>query len=208
MSLKVSSPDVSTVVFDLGNVVLGFDHWIVCRRLSEKYGIAADTVFECIFTRGLENAFDRGRLSPEAFTQECSNALGVQLNADFKAIWSDIFWENPEVIDIIRKLKSSVRLILLSNTNTWHIEHVRKRYSVLDLFDALVLSFEVGQTKPHPSVFDRAIKLSQEPQNPSRTAFIDDKQEYAQAARKLGLRDIHFVGADQLQQELRNFLLL
>ncbi len=197
------------MVFDLGNVVLGFDHWIICRRLSEIYGIAADRVFECIFTRGLEGAFDKGQLSPEAFTQECSKALGVELNVDgFKAIWSDIFWENTDVIEIIRKLRSSARLILLSNTNTWHIEHVRKQYSVLDLFDALVLSFEIGETKPHQSIFQRAIELTREPGNPSRTAFIDDKQEYAQAARKFGLRDIHFVGADQLQQQLHNFSLL
>lgn len=200
---------MSTVVFDLGNVVLGFDHLIICRKLSELYGITVDEVFECIFKRGLEKAFDEGRLSPQEFTAECSKALGVKLSAPaFKEIWSDMFWENQDVLDIVRELRPSARLLLLSNTNVWHVEYVTKHFSVLDLFDALILSFQLGHTKPHPAMFERTIELSSEPAHPSQTVFIDDKQEYTRAASELGLRGIHFTGAQHLRRELEDLSLL
>jgi FMN phosphatase YigB (HAD superfamily) len=196
-------PKISTVMVDLGNVVLYFDHGIICRKLGRRYGIDDQMVFQKMFASGIERQFDEGRLSPELFTEKCSQALGVPLDiAEFKGIWSDIFLENAPVTALLRELRQNSRTLLLSNTNIWHMEHVRKRFQVLDLFDELVLSYQVGYVKPHSEFFERALEMSREPGDPSRSVFIDDIEDNIMAAKQMGLCGIHYTGFDKLRQEL------
>ena len=194
---------ISTVIVDLGNVVLFFDHGAICRKLSVRYGIDDQVVFQEIFQSDIERQFDDGRLSPELFTQKCSKALGVSLDTvEFKSIWCDIFTENKPVIELVKELRRNSRTLLLSNTNVWHIEHIRKRFSVLDLFDELVLSFQVGYSKPHRNIFERAIELSLEPWEPSRSVFIDDIDSHIRAGMQMGLCGIHYTSTVQLKHQL------
>jgi glucose-1-phosphatase len=200
---------ISTVMVDLGNVVLYFDHGIICRKLARRYGLDDQVVYQKIFQSGIESEFDEGRLSPELFTRRCSQALGVSLeSAEFKNIWSDIFSENPPVIALLRELRKNTRTLLLSNTNTWHIELVREKFPVLDLFDALVLSYQVGYVKPHRKFFERALELSREPGDPSHSVFIDDIDDNIKAGRQKGLKGIHYTGFDELKQQLEKIGLL
>lgn len=198
-----SNTMISTVIVDLGNVVLFFDHRIICRKLSALYGIDDQLVFREIFENDIERQFDEGRLSPELFTQKCSEVVGVPLDyVEFKSIWCDIFTVNAPVIELIKEIKENSRLILLSNTNVWHIEHIRKRFSVLDLFDELVLSFQVGYSKPHKKIFERAIEVSLEPSEPSRSVFIDDIDVNVKAGMQMGLLGIHYTNIVQLKHQL------
>jgi FMN phosphatase YigB (HAD superfamily) len=201
--------NISTVIIDLGNVVLFFDHRIICRKLSVRYGIDDQVVFQKIFGNAIGRQFDQGRLSPELFTQKCSEALGITLDImEFKSIWRDIFTENRSAIELIKELRKNFRILLLSNTNVWHIEHIRKNFSVLDLFDELILSFQVGYTKPHRKIFERAIELSYEPWEPSRSIFIDDIDAYVKAGMQMGLCGVHYTSIGQLEYELNRLGLL
>ena len=189
-----------TMVFDLGNVVLFFDHWIICRKLAELYGLNEHFVYQKLFNEGIERQFDEGKLSPEQFTSRCSVALGVPLDfSQFKAIWSDIFWENSPVIDIIKALKKRTRLFLLSNTNVWHIEHIKNRFNVLNLFDELIFSFEVGHAKPDKKIFDRIFELRT---GETQIIYVDDIPKYVEAGRDIGLFGIEYRGADMLRSAL------
>ena len=204
-----SDKNFSSIIFDLGNVVLFFDHWIICHKLKDRFGVDSDKIFEKIFKSGLEKQFDEGKLSPEQFTHKCSKELGVPLELqEFKAIWIDIFKENPPVIELIKILKTRVKVLLLSNTNIWHLEHVEKQFKVLELFDDSILSFIVGYTKPHNKIFDQALELSGAPESPSKCIFIDDIETHVRAAVKLGVYGIHFKNFNALRQELKKIKII
>lgn len=196
----------TTVVFDLGNVVLFFDHWIICRKLADLYDLDEHFVFQRIFNEGIERKYDEGRLSPEQFTRQCSEALDVQLDfSQFKAIWSDIFWGNSPVIDIIKLLKRQARVFLLSNTNVWHVEYIRRHFRILELFDELIFSFEVGYAKPDKRIFKRALELCN---GNKQIIYVDDIEEHVRAARDVGLFGIKYSGADMLRSTLSSKELL
>lgn len=205
VSSNEASNKFSTVIFDLGNVVLAFDHWIICRKLASRFGIKSQRVFEIIFKTGIEKQFNEGVVSPSEFTQKCSKELGVNLSlVEFKSVWSDIFSENLPVIELIKDLKSRVKIFLLSNTNIWHMEHIRRKFNVLELFDGLILSFNVGSSKPHRKIFERALEVSGESANPSQCIFIDDIESHVQMAMQMGFYGIHYKSADELTQEFKN----
>ena len=180
----------NTVIFDLGNVVLFFDHGIFCRKLASLYDLNEQFVFQKIFKEGIERKYDEGRLSPEHFTRQCSEALGVQLDfLQFKAIWSDIFWKNSPVIDLIKLIKKRAGVFLLSNTNVWHVEYIRRHFRILELFKELIFSFEVGHTKPDKRIFERAVELCK---GSKQIIYIDDTDEHVRAAIDLGISGIKY----------------
>jgi HAD superfamily hydrolase (TIGR01549 family) len=195
----VSAKD-TTVIFDLGNVVLFFDHGIICRKLASLYNLSEQFIFQKIFKEGIERKYDDGRLSPEHFTRECSEALGIQLEfLQFKAIWSGIFRENTPVIDIIKLIKKRARVFLLSNTNVWHVEYIRRHFHILELFDELIFSFEVGYIKPDKRIFERAIDLCK---GSKQIIYIDDTDEHVRAAKDVGLCGIKYSEPDMLRGTL------
>ena len=65
--------------------------------------------------------------------------------------------------ELLAALKRKYPLILVSNTNEAHIDFVRANYRVLDYFDHLVFSYEVGSLKPDREIFDRAIQRRRPP---------------------------------------------
>jgi epoxide hydrolase-like predicted phosphatase len=193
----------TTVIFDLGNVILFCDHHIFCRKVGRRHHIDEELVYQKIFSEGLEHEFDKGEISPEVFTARCSSALKVKLDVDhFKEMWSEIFAQNRPVIDLIKALRKRgrSRLLLLSNTNVWHVEHVKKRYDVLALFDILILSCQVGCCKPDSRIYQQAMALSADP---TRIIYVDDIPEYVKAACKLGIFGIPYTGAPELKGVLR-----
>ena len=91
------------IAFDLGNVLLPFDHMIACRALGAINGLDPQYVYERIFESGIEKAFELGNLSPSDFTRECSDALNVNLKEDdLVDAWSDIFSPDPEMEQLVR----------------------------------------------------------------------------------------------------------
>ena len=78
------------IAFDLGNVLIPFDHMKACRALGAIHSLDPQFIYGRIFESGTVHAFDLGNLSPSAFTQVCSDALKVKLNEhDLVDVWSD-----------------------------------------------------------------------------------------------------------------------
>jgi len=195
----------ATVIFDLGNVLFPFDLTIITRKLAGIYGLDHDFAFRQIFSDRILTPFEEGRVSAEEFTRHCSEALGVTLEpAAFREIWCDIFTENGPVVEIVHRLKPVARLLALSNANVWHIEHVKERYPVMRLFDAVIASYEVGFCKPDSRIYQKAIELS----GPGQIIYVDDIEKYVRAAEPLGIRGIHYVKPEDLSARLARFGLL
>ena len=76
----------------------------------------------------------------------------------------------------------------------------RERFAFIEWFDGVLVSGEVGVTKPDPAIFEllcRRFDL-----HPERTLFVDDTNRHVEAARELGFKTIRFSDPDQLRAEL------
>lgn len=193
------------VIFDLGGVIVDFDHHTVSRRLSPFSPRTEGEIFQALFQSQLGRDYDLGRMSSEEFFQRAWEALELDLEfGEFQEIWSDIFSLNEEVARLLEELRGRVHLFLLSNTNALHFAHIRRHFPVLEVFEEMLLSFELGMRKPDPRIWQEALQRAGLPAE--RAAYVDDSLEYVAVARRLGLKGLHFQSSGNLRRELRELL--
>lgn len=194
------------VFFDMGKVILPFSHIKPCEELGKLSGRSAEDVYVEIFSSGLEDEFETGKIDADKFTDEVIGRLALNIPQDeLQLLWSDIFHEDKAVTEIIARLKPTTQLVLLSNTNEWHFNWTYSRFDVLTTFDDYILSYKIGTMKPSPKIFARAIKMAKDF---DRVLYTDDKVEYVNQAQTMGLPSILFKDAQSLESELveRGFL--
>lgn len=190
------------IVFDLGKVILDFDHRVITSRFARISGVLEVRVHDLVFGRDLERMYDRGKVSSTGFYNAVLKSLGIEMPfEEFRDIWTGIFTANIEVCRIIEKLKKRYRLILLSNTNEMHFDYALRTFEILSAFDDYVLSYRVGERKPHPKIYAVALERAGCPA--SECVYVDDMEEYVGAARRLGIHALVFRDAQQLEEDLR-----
>jgi glucose-1-phosphatase len=200
-------PSIEVILYDLGNVILPFNHYQIAEKLSQfcqkKELGDPQGIFSYLFDlqKGVMNRFDAGHVSPREFFQSIKEHLGLSISFDeFIPIWNDIFVEDQEVSRIILSQKGRWRLGLLSNTDALHFNYILSKFSIMRAFDKWILSYEVGFKKPAVEIFQTAIAwASVEPQ---KILFIDDMEKHVEVAIALGIQGIHFISAEQLKKEL------
>jgi FMN phosphatase YigB (HAD superfamily) len=191
--------EVDAVLLDLGNVLVFHDDALLFARLGSRAGLSAEQVREAL--RGIWEPCHRGQLAGEDLRQAVGAAVGAELDAaTFPELWSCHFRFHAEIVPLVESLLGRVKVLLLSNTNATHLDWIRPRLPLLERFDGLVLSYQLGVAKPDPAIFAEALRLAGT--SPARTAYFDDVDAYVQAARALGIRGHLFTDAPTFQGQL------
>lgn len=181
------------VFFDLGGVLLYFDFWTTCLRLSEASGKGPSQIYRLGFESRIIQGFDRGDMGAREFYEQISDLLEVRLPYEmFVRAWCDIFHPNPFMIQMLSALKEEgYSLHLISNTNELHFGFLKKRFPFLTLFDGSTLSYQVGRLKPEEEIFRSALTLAGA--SPWESVFVDDIEAYAAASRTLGMHGLRYI---------------
>jgi putative hydrolase of the HAD superfamily len=203
----MTQPPIEVILYDLGNVILPFNHYQIAEKLSrfsrKKEARDPQKIFSYLFDfqKGVMNRFDAGHVSPQEFFQSIREHLGLSISFDeFIPIWNDIFVEDQEVSQIILSQKGRWRLGLLSNTDPLHFNYILSKFSIMKAFDKWILSYEVGFKKPAVEIFQMAIEWASV--EPRKILFIDDMKNHVEVAMSLGMQGILFISAEQLKKEL------
>jgi HAD superfamily hydrolase (TIGR01509 family) len=194
---------ITTVFFDIGKVLVGFDHGLIWQRLAEKSPLSAAEIQQRIQGSGLMNLHEMGTLPPQEFFRKvCEQGeLDTTLSYEtFSRCWADIFWEQTPVVQLARTLQQHYTLGLLSNVGEIHWNWVLEQFSIFRQADIRILSFQVGAMKPAEAIYREAIRQSGS--QPEQCVYIDDIGAYADASRNLGIYGIHYQSPEQLHQEL------
>ena len=191
---------ISVIVFDLGNVLLPFNYQKAVDKLERvEKGLGINFLKFYNDNYHYHRAFERGDLPEEEFIGIMLSALKDKIDKKtFCEYYSNVFSENKEVVDLLPVLKKSYTLVLLSNTNIIHYNFGWKNYDFLKYFDKMILSYEARALKPEEKIY-RSVE-SFTGKDSSRHFFIDDIQEYVDAARALGWSGVQF-------KEYRNLLI-
>jgi putative hydrolase of the HAD superfamily len=200
---------IKLFVFDLGNVILPFEHSQIAVKLHETSRIqdrfTPDDLFKFLFDRdrGLVNPYEEGLLSSVDFFAKLREKYKLELEfEEFKDIWNIIFQEDPEVNDIIMYLKSKgYPIFLLSNTNELHFSYIMERYPIVHSLDEWILSYEVGTKKPKQKIYDAIFERTDEVK--SNVLYVDDISENVEAAINYGLQGLVFKNAKDVWELLK-----
>ena len=192
---------ITTIFFDLGNVIIPFDN----ARLADALFAAAlknADVQGC--WRHLLREHETGRLSEASFYEKYCSATASALSIEeFRRIATCHFAEKCAFdVSFLRRLRRRYSVFALSNTNDIHMRFVLDKFPVMREFDDYIRSDKVGALKPAVKIFNAALKRARA--KPSECVFIDDIKRHVAAAEGVGMHGIWFRSEPQARAALRN----
>lgn len=187
---------VQAVIFDCFGV-LASDGWLKFKR--EFFSDAPEKMERAT---ELNHLLDAGLMQYQDFLHEVggmANVAAVDLERRMKSVVA-----NDELFEFIaRELKPRYKIGLLSNVaNDW----LYTLFSEVQLgvFDAKVLSHEIGVIKPDPLAYETAaLRLGVSEQS---CVFLDDQPQNVAGAEAVGMQAVHFQSIDQALGELRTII--
>lgn len=193
---------IATLVFDFGNVVGFFSHRQAAVQLAAFGAAPADDLLPFLFGGDLEDDYESGRLSSDAFIKHVCDRFGLTCTPDeFAVAFSDMFTPNEEVCALLPRLKPRYRLLLLSNTTELHSRHFLVQFADhLRWFDRVVLSHALGMRKPKPAVYEHCQQLTGS--RPDECVFIDDVAANVDGAKACGWQGIVYRRGEDLGAQL------
>lgn len=194
---------INCIISDLGKVILFFDNFIFFRKMAEHCHFSAQEIAERVHRHWeLIRSFDTGGIEPEDFYREVVRKLEAKVGKkSFFRMYSDVFSLNPPILDLLRRLKTNHKLILLSNTDVERFGFIQKKFPEIFIFDEYILSYDVGYMKPHPEIYMRALKKTRF--RAEECVFLDDMQENIDGAEGVGMNAVLYGPHTDLEVKLK-----
>ena len=189
-----------TIFFDLGNVLLFFDHNKMQQQVADCCCLSIKEVSSLI--QKYFDGYERGTISTQTLYSDLLALGGKSVSfVDFTHALSNIFQPNLPVITLLEQLKNrGIKLFLLSNTCDAHFSFAQKHFAFLKLFDGFILSYEVGARKPEKEIYQKALEIGN--CSSKECLYIDDVPAFVQAARSLNIDSEIYVKPEILHHHL------
>lgn len=180
---------MKNIVFDLGNVLFKFEPDEILDGLFNDYH-TKEKLKQSVFKTTIWRELDRGSLS--LFQ---AKKIFIDKNPDLKDEievlldnWKNFLHPIDENVKLLPELKKNNRLYILSNFHEEAFNYITNKYSFFELFDGMVVSYEVKLIKPERKIYE--ILLSRYSLVPQDTIFVDDTEENIKAAQELGINGL------------------
>ncbi|GAB4241415.1 MAG: HAD family phosphatase [Candidatus Methylacidiphilales bacterium] len=196
---------ISTIIFDLGKVLIDFDYSIALHRVAQRSELTRDEIDELAYrdhSRLVE--YERGLLTTEAFFEAQREAFRFTGSAgELQEIWCDIFAPIEAHIRMARCLAEFYPLGLMSNISEAHVAFLEQRHDFFSIFREKIYSCRVGSVKPDREIYYHA--LERLGADRFETLFIDDLEANVMEASRMGWQTIHLRPDVSLQQALQSY---
>ncbi len=197
------------VVFDLGGVLIDWNPRYLYRSLFDGDEAAMERFLAEVCTPAWNAEQDAGRSWHEAVeTLIALHPDQRDLIAAYDERWEEMLGGAIEgTVDLLADLRrAGVKLAALSNWSAEKFPFARSRYAFLDWFETLVISGEVGMSKPDPRIFRHL--LEQTGFEPGSTVYVDDVPANVAIAAELRMTALQFRDPATLRGELDGLGLL
>jgi 2-haloacid dehalogenase len=193
---------VTTVVFDIGNVLIEWDPRHLYRRIFDTPD-EVEHFLSTICTSAWNLEFDRGRSFAEGVAELV--AKHPQHEAAIRAF--DERWDEmvpglvPGTLALMERLEEKdVPLYAITNFSAEKYAAARVRFPFFDRFLGVIVSGRERVLKPDRAIFD--LLMNRYNLHAADCLFVDDSIANIAGARATGMEVHHFRGADGLAAEL------
>ena len=195
---------IKAVVFDLGGVLIDWNP----RHLYRKVFATEDEMEDfltSVATMAWNDQLDRGVPFDQAVAELTAEFPD---HADNIAVYIDRWTEMiagpiDDGVAVLAEVQAAgYPIYALSNWSEQTFQLVRDQFEFLDWFDGILLSSQVGVTKPDARIFaelGRRFGLDL-----ATTLFIDDNPPNVDGARAAGLQAVRFTSGATLREDLRD----
>jgi putative hydrolase of the HAD superfamily len=197
---------VRAVFWDLGGVILRTQRDDRRRDWEKRLALAPGDLAHLVFDGPMSVEAMHGRASADEVWTAVAAGLGLT-PVDRDRLRDDFFAADEvdaALMHFIRRLRSRAQVGLISNAWLEVRRLLEAKWQIADAFRPLILSAEVGVTKPDPRIYRLA--LEQAAVRPSQAVFVDDFPENVEAAGALGMRTVLFRTSEQAQEEVASLI--
>jgi HAD superfamily hydrolase (TIGR01509 family) len=190
---------IKVVALDLGNVVLEIDIETHLRSI----GITEE--WKTLSHWKAHWDFETGKMATNDFYQAVRERFSLRQNdQEIESAWLKIIVGFlPGIPELLKDIRTHVKLVALTNTNPPHVE-LFKKMPEFQSFHKIFASNEVGHRKPDREIFEavaREMKVQ-----PGEILFFDDLPENIEAAKTAGLNAVHcYRSTELIREKLREF---
>jgi epoxide hydrolase-like predicted phosphatase len=196
---------VKGLLIDFGGVLTTnvFDSF---KAFCRAEGLPEDSVKNMFRERGdglgLLRRLEKGELTADEFAQKFGPLLGVSPENLVERLFGGVGPDEP-MLEAVRRAKAAgVKTGLISNS--WGDGLAYDPALLEELFDAVVISGDVGLHKPQPEIFHLgAERIGVAPED---CVFVDDLRENCEGAEAVGMKAILHRGSPGTLPQLQELL--
>lgn len=180
---------MKAVLFDLGRVLIQYDHAETMRGLAGLAGCSEQEMFDRFGS--IRDELELGRIESDGlhrwFTAPAAAPAGNDGFDAFFTAFTGGMARDEEALAYVAALEQrpDVLVAAISNTNETHIRWLDRHVPELDAFDLVMYSSEIGMGKPDLAVFRLALELLDV--RPQDAIFVDDSEPNVRAAEAVGI---------------------
>lgn len=191
---------IKTLLFDNNGVLTTNDNEGTYQNLATFFGVSTQDLRPKQDSIAVD--LDKGKITTDEFYELMQKQMGVNKDlTEIRKVHLGSYKSKVAVKDYVKTLKGRYELALLTNFGD-AFDDANQSWKLEEIFEPnkIFVSCKVGMIKPHNDFFDFALaKLKKQPEE---VAFIDDKEENVEAARRMGMKGILFRSIEELKKDI------
>jgi FMN phosphatase YigB (HAD superfamily) len=179
---------ITSIIFDFGDIFINLDKQAPANALKSLGLSTWNTELD-----HLNFSFEKGQITKTDFLSGIQKYVPQGSIEEITSAWNSVLLDFPKRrLDFLKKISSSYRLFLLSNTDSIHIANFESKHGetfcseFYHCFEKVHFSFEMGMRKPDADIYQYVLDCHN--LEAATTLFVDDKKENTDAALALGIQ--------------------
>lgn len=196
---------IENIIFDIGKVLMAFE-W---EKYLESFGFSKEKyerIADATFRTKVWDERDRGLFEEEEYIRQF-----ITLAPEYEEDIKEVLRRSPETISLFPYAETWVKylkeqgyhLYILSNYSSYMLEHTKDQMKFLKYMDGAIFSCKVKELKPEDGIYKKL--LGTYSLDPSKSIFLDDREENCKGAEKQGIHSIVFKDFKQAVSELEKY---
>lgn len=192
---------IKAVIFDVGGVLV--DWRTPFQIFLNHFGLELDSALQ--IAKDIIVEAELGKISVDEFCRRVMGKLGYKTEwPDLRKIMPEKFIPMEVTFKLLKEIKRQYRLVLLTNAEVGQIEAMDKLWHFKQFFELIIDSSVVKLRKPQPQIFLLVCKTLA--LKPEECLLLDDEMKNVDAAKKLGLKTVHFINPKTSVAEIKKIL--
>ena len=196
---------IRAVFFDFGGVIQRTEFQAPRQYLGQRFGMDYDDIDKLVFGSPSARQASVGEITEDVHWANVLKRL-KRPAAELQTIKDEFFGGDVvdrELVEFIRSLRGKFHVGLISNAWGGMRAHLN-RERLLELFETVVISAEVGVMKPEARIY--SIALEQAGVKAEEAVFVDDVQANIDACQQVGMKGVLFKDPQKAEDELKKLL--
>jgi len=197
---------IKAVIWDLGGVIVRTMDTSFREKWEDRLNLQPGELHDIVFDGSAGRSASVGEVGPDEVWDGI--AVRFDLSHDECANLQEDFWRGDSVdhhlVSFIDQIHQGYKSGLISNAWLSLRSLIEVEWKIDYLFDDVLISAEMGVTKPDPAIYNRS--LANLDVNPKNAIFVDDFKVNIHAAESLGMKTVWFQSTSQTIEAVESLL--